>query len=161
MKLALKQLIFTFLLLFFGLKMKAQKIKVLNQKDKNPITSVFIYNLQKTATAITDSNGVAEITKFKKSDTLVFTHTSFKSFVIPFINVSNTIYLQENPFTLKQVEITAKQVREESLGITSTMDKIDAKTVALNTPQTSADMLTISGKVFIQKSQMGGGKPCY
>jgi len=36
---------------------------------------------------------------------------------------------------------------------------IDAKTIAFANPQTSADLLQQSGKVFVQKSQLGGGSP--
>ena len=41
----------------------------------------------------------------------------------------------------------------------SKIDQIDAKTVQFNNPQTAAEMLELSGGVYIQKSQMGGGSP--
>lgn len=36
---------------------------------------------------------------------------------------------------------------------------IDEKDIALHNPQTSADVLSQSGNVYVQKSQMGGGSP--
>ena len=37
--------------------------------------------------------------------------------------------------------------------------KIDLRDAELQNPQTAADMLSLSGRVFVQKSQMGGGSP--
>lgn len=37
--------------------------------------------------------------------------------------------------------------------------QIDAKDVMLANPQTAADLLSVSGEVFMQKSQQGGGSP--
>lgn len=37
--------------------------------------------------------------------------------------------------------------------------KIDLRDAAIQNPQTAADMLSLSGRVFVQKSQMGGGSP--
>lgn len=137
----------------------SQKIKILNQKTKAPIDGVFIYNNQQSITTISDTNGIAEINAFNKKDTLIFSHPAYKIFAIPYINIGNTLLLKENPVTLKPVEITAEQVRQEALEVAAKIDKIDAKTVALNNPQTAADMLELSGGVYIQKSQMGGGSP--
>lgn len=39
------------------------------------------------------------------------------------------------------------------------IESIDARTIAFTNPQTSADLLQNSGKVFVQKSQLGGGSP--
>ena len=36
---------------------------------------------------------------------------------------------------------------------------ISAKDVEMGNPQTAADLLGVSGKVYIQKSQQGGGSP--
>ncbi|CAN0588015.1 unnamed protein product, partial [Ectocarpus sp. 12 AP-2014] len=36
---------------------------------------------------------------------------------------------------------------------------LDARSITFTTPQTSADLLQNSGKVFVQKSQLGGGSP--
>ena len=137
----------------------SQKIKLVNQDSKKAINDVFIYNKSQTITSVSDSNGVANISSFSKKDTLIFTHPAYHTFVIPFINIGNVIYLKEKPVALDVVEITAKQVREEALEITSKIDKIDSKSIQLSNPQTAADMLELSGSVYIQKSQMGGGSP--
>jgi hemoglobin/transferrin/lactoferrin receptor protein len=148
--------VFLLLLSFSGF---SQKIKLLNQASKTPIGEVFVYNTNQSSNAVSDTNGVIDISAFNKKDTLIFTHPAYKIFAIPYINIGNIIYLKENPIALKSFEITAQQVRQEALAITAKIDKIEAKTIALNNPQTAADMLELSGGVYIQKSQMGGGSP--
>lgn len=137
----------------------SQKIKLLNQETKLPIGEVFVYNNNQSINAVSDTNGVVNISNFNKKDTLIFSHPAYKIFAIPYINIGNNLYLKENPIALKPVEITAEQVRQEALAVAAKIDRIEAKTVILNNPQTSADMLELSGGVYIQKSQMGGGSP--
>ncbi len=136
-----------------------QQIKVVNIETKKGIENVFVYNISKTLSAISDTNGMVNITIFSKKDTLIFTHQTYKTFTIPKLNVANVISLKEKQINLNPVEITAAQSRDKALEVISKIDKIDARTVLLNNPQTSADLLALSGGVYIQKSQMGGGSP--
>ena len=145
--------------LLFSFSSFAQQIKIVNQDTKEPLAEVFIYNINQSVTAVSDSNGMVDVAIFAQKDTLVFTHPAYKTFSIPYINIGNVIALKENPVALAPVNVTASQVRKEALQVTSKIEKIDALTVQLNNPQTSADMLELGGGVFIQKSQMGGGSP--
>jgi hemoglobin/transferrin/lactoferrin receptor protein len=137
----------------------SQEIKVYNKETKTPVEQVFIYNKTKTITATSDSNGVVNITSFSKKDTLIFSHAGYSTFMIQKINIGNTIYLNQESITIDAFEIIAKEDKEKALEITSKIDRIDAKTVQFYNPQTSADLLELSGNVYIQKSQMGGGSP--
>ncbi len=151
-----------YLLLFvFGCSVQlfSQTIKVMNNETKEPISNVFVYNMSKNITAISDSLGNINISDFAKQDTLVFTHTAFETFMIPKINVANTIYLKNQIQTISTFDIIANEDKEKAIEVSSTIDKIDRKTVQFNNPQTSAEMLELSSGVYLQKSQMGGGSP--
>lgn len=137
----------------------AQKIKVQNKETKNGISEVFVYNKNQSITAVSDSLGLINISDFPKRDTLIFTHQGYATFMIPKLNIGNIIYLNEQAINIPQIEIIAKQEKDEALEITSKIDHIDSKTVQFNNPQTAAEMLELSGGVYIQKSQMGGGSP--
>jgi len=154
----LKTLSFLFIFLSSSIGF-SQKIKVQNKKNKTPIEGVFVYNNNQSVTAISDSSGILDISNFSKRDTLVFTHQGFATFMIPKLNIGNYISLTEQAVTIPTIEIVAEQEKNKALEITSKIDKIDAKTVQFNNPQTAADMLELSGGVYIQKSQMGGGSP--
>lgn len=137
----------------------SQKISLLDKENKTPIGQVFVFNKSKKITAISDSLGKLDISAFAKRDTLVFTHPGFETFMIPKINIANTIYLKKQIVSIEPVDIIAEQDKEKALEFTSTIQRIDPKTVKFNNPQTAADMLELSGNVYIQKSQMGGGSP--
>lgn len=48
---------------------------------------------------------------------------------------------------------------QQKKDIPQKVETIDARNIAFGTPQTSADLLQNSGKIFVQKSQLGGGSP--
>ena len=83
----------------------AQKIKVQNSESKKGISEVFIYNKNKSATAISDSSGVIDISNFSKRDTLIFTHQSYATFMIPKLNIGNVIYLTQQTFNIPAFKI--------------------------------------------------------
>ncbi|MBL4592392.1 MAG: TonB-dependent receptor [Flavobacteriales bacterium] len=137
----------------------SQKISVQNKESKKGVGEVFVYNKNQSITAVSDSSGIIDISNFPKRDTLIFTHQGYATFMIPKLNIGNVIYLTEQAINIPQVEIIAEQEKDKALEITSKIDRIDSKTIRFNNPQTAADMLELSGGVYIQKSQMGGGSP--
>jgi hemoglobin/transferrin/lactoferrin receptor protein len=60
---------------------------------------------------------------------------------------------------LSEVVISANRWKQNSKDIPQKVSVISPTKVALHNPQTAADLLIISGKVFMQKSQQGGGSP--
>lgn len=73
-------------------------------------------------------------------------------------------YAQESTDTTKQfilddVVISATRWRQTTDNVPSKIISISPEEINLQNPQTAADLLNISGKVFIQKSQQGGGSP--
>ncbi len=60
---------------------------------------------------------------------------------------------------LQEVVISANRQSQNSKEIPNTIIKISRKKIDFYNPQTTADFLQASGKVFVQKSQLGGGSP--
>lgn len=137
----------------------SQQIKVQDSKTKKGIENVFIYNINQTVNEITDTKGGVDLSKFSEKDTLIFSHQSYDRFVIQKKDIRGSIQLKERAVSIPMMEITAKKIKEKALEETSNIDRIDLKTVQMNNPQTAAEMLELSGGVFIQKSQGGGGSP--
>jgi hemoglobin/transferrin/lactoferrin receptor protein len=154
----LKSIVFS-VLFMFSFSLFSQTIKVQNKESKNGVDGVFVYNKDKSKTAVSDSLGMIDLSVFSKKDTLVFTHQSYATFVIQKINIGNVISLTEQVIVMPTYEIVAEQEKNEALEVTSKIDKIEAKTVQFNNPQTAAEMLELTGSVYIQKSQAGGGSP--
>lgn len=65
----------------------------------------------------------------------------------------------EDTLDLREVVISAARWKQTAEHIPSQVAVVLPKQIALFQPQTAADLLGISGKVFIQKSQQGGGSP--
>ncbi|HBL79504.1 MAG TPA: TonB-dependent receptor, partial [Aequorivita sp.] len=70
-----------------------------------------------------------------------------------------TILLEISNLNLDEVVISGSRWRQSSDEVPSKIISISPREVALQNPQTAADLLSISGKVFVQKSQQGGGSP--
>jgi len=67
-----------------------------------------------------------------------------------------TTHLSQN---MDEIVVSATRWNERAGDIPMKISAINAQDVKLNNPQTAADMLAVSGEVFIQKSQQGGGSP--
>ena len=118
-----------FLMLFlFSFAVIAQKVRVQNKESKKGIEGVFVYNKDKSKTAVSDTSGAIDISFFSKRDTLVFSHQSYATFVIQKISIGNTISLTEQIVAMPTYEIVAEQEKNQALEVTSKIDKIDSKT---------------------------------
>jgi hemoglobin/transferrin/lactoferrin receptor protein len=60
---------------------------------------------------------------------------------------------------LNEVVFSVSRTEEVKAKVPYTVEVISSKQIALQNPQTSADMLTNTGAVMVQKSQAGGGSP--
>ncbi len=61
--------------------------------------------------------------------------------------------------TLDEVVISGTRWQQKSGDVPVKIISISSQSLSLQNPQTAADLLGVSGKVFIQKSQQGGGSP--
>lgn len=151
------------LFLFFGtLLSTAQQVKVLEHGSNFPIENVTIYNENKEITAHTDKNGITDLSIFKETDVISFSHISYFEYeilkrelgVIEFV-----VYLIKKSEQLDEIVLSASKGNEkrsriaEQVAITS---KDEIKRLA---PQTSADMLASLPGIKVQKTQFGGGSP--
>jgi hemoglobin/transferrin/lactoferrin receptor protein len=75
-----------------------------------------------------------------------------------FINAQNGIMKKDSTNTLTEVVVYANKFPTASKNIVQTIGLITDKTF-INQQANSADILTASGQVFVQKSQLGGGSP--
>jgi len=66
---------------------------------------------------------------------------------------------QIKQFVLDEVVVSATRWSQTSTNVPAKIITITPADVVLQNPQTAADLLGISGKVYIQKSQQGGGSP--
>jgi hemoglobin/transferrin/lactoferrin receptor protein len=155
----MNKLITLLLLLFTGASF-AQKVRVISKSDLQPVSNCSIYNSDKSISITTDNNGIADLSKFKNTDKLTFTHISFltveyeKSF---FTAQITDIKLTVAVINLQEVVLSANKTEEKYRDLPVKIDIIPARQIQFSNPQTTADLLQQNGTVFVQQSQLGGG----
>ena len=140
----------------------AQKVRVINKTDLQPISNCSIYNVDKTVSVTTDNKGIADISTFKNSDKLTFSHISFNpvefeksSFTAKITDIQLTIAV----INLQEVVLSANKVEEKYRDLPVRVDIIPVRTIMFGNPQTTGDLLQQNGTVYVQQSQLGGGSP--
>lgn len=139
-----------------------QTIIVKDKDDHSPINNVAIFNLDRTKSVLTNKAGKANAILFDDSDTLIFQHTSFYEVILPFAIVKQLAYsviLGKKSVSLAEIVVSANKWEQNKSEIPNKIESILAKDIELSNPQTAADLIGLTGEVFIQKSQMGGGSP--
>lgn len=131
-------------------------------EDHKPIENVAIKNDESQNPVYTNAKGEANLSVINSNQKLSFYHPDYyplKKLVLHQGNKLPKVYLKIKEFELEELIISASKWPQKSSKIVSKTSSISQKEVALQNPQTTADLLGIKGNVFIQKSQQGGGSP--
>ncbi len=152
--------------LFFGLSWPAwaQIIKIKDQKTKEPVSLVILHSEKPPASVTTNENGQADISAFKGADEIIIRRVGYNTIVISYAELeklSFELLLEPTPFEVHEIVVSASRWQQTTSEVPIRIFTISPLQVALENPQTAADLLGISGKVFIQKSQQAGGSPMF
>ncbi|WP_396591372.1 TonB-dependent receptor domain-containing protein [Allomuricauda sp. R78024] len=153
---------FALLFLFISFTVFSQEITVLDADTGNPVANIAIYNRDKSKTAVSDFNGKSDLSIFSRNERITFRHISYEEYNTTKAQISkkgNRVYLSLKLEELQEVVMSVSKWEQQKKDIPQKIESIDARTISFTNPQTSADVLQNSGKVFVQKSQLGGGSP--
>ena len=152
---------FVSFLLFCNLNLFAQVLTVRDSKSNVPVELVTLSNGNNVYTT-TNTMGQADISKFKNAESIEIRSLGYKTLVKSYadLQVANfQLVLEPTDLNLDEVVVSATKWRRGKRNVAAKISSITPEQVALQNPQTAADLLETSGKVFIQKSQQGGGSP--
>lgn len=142
---------------------QAQTIFQLKDKEtREPLVGAVAYNTSKTFQAVSDNLGKVKVSGVSQSDKIFFQFLGYKTFSIELSNTKpgiNEILMEEDIVETNEVVLVANRLPEKREDLPQQIEIISARDIALKNAQTSADLLSSTGKVFVQKSQMGGGSP--
>lgn len=156
------KIILFFLLLFGTISINSQIITTTNKETKENLEQVTIFDKQTNNYVITNSKGQADISEFENAKKLEIRSLGFKTVYTNYSNLERMNFLVQlvpSAVRIDEIVISASRWKQKTSDLASTIDVISPKEIELINPQTAADLLTVSGKVFVQKSQQGGGSP--
>jgi len=148
--------------LFFTLTFYAQEVTVLDVDTGIPVDNIAIFNKDQSKTTVTDANGKGELDIFSPNERITFKHISYEPYTTTKSQIErrgNRVYLHLKTEELQEVVMSVSKWEQQKKHIPQKIETFDARSIAFTAPQTSADLLQNSGKVFVQKSQLGGGSP--
>ena len=156
----MKVLSIFFLFSFLGFIAFSQKVKVLDEMNLKPIENTIVYS--KSSSVITTINGIADISKFAVDENIAFKHAAYKDLYLTYGELKNlnfVVKLKESVLNINEVVISASSWEQNKNEVPNRITIISKNKIAFNNSQTAADLLKLSGEVFVQKSQLGGGSP--
>lgn len=140
----------------------AQQVTVLDADSGEPISNAAIFNKDKSRIALTDLEGHFDARIFSQQERLIIRHIGYEEFKITKQQVQKQgqkVFLMTKAHELDEVVLSVSKWEQQKKDVPNKIISLDARSIAFTAPQTAADLLESSGKVFVQKSQLGGGSP--
>lgn len=140
----------------------SQIIQVIDSESQRPVADVFIFHQNQESASFSDETGKADITGFPIDGKIIIQHPSYDNIELdrPSKDIEKvTVKLNESILNYKGVTVAANKWKQNENEVALDVMSIDAKEITFQNSGTSADLLNNSGKVFVQKSQQGGGSP--
>ena len=146
---------------FFFISLNSQTISVIDENSGDGIPNVLLYNSDKSKRAITNLDGLVSLDDFIQNDIITFSHISYeeKSIILSELVARKKIFLLEKSYNLTGVVLSVSRNSQDVKSISRKVSVIDASSLRLEAPKTTADLLYQAGGVHIQKTQAGGGSP--
>jgi hemoglobin/transferrin/lactoferrin receptor protein len=139
-----------------------QLITVKDEVTRRSLEFVSVYDVQMKTTVLTNPAGQVSVSLQKESDSLYLSLLGYEPLYITLRQLQDNkfkVYLKPGPIMLRPFEISAIRWQQGNSVSPGQMQIIGASEIAFQNPQTAADMLSSTGNVFVQKSQLGGGSP--
>jgi len=138
------------------------KFQIIDNITKEPVSGVLITQLYPTDAVVkstSDKNGFATA-KFDGSK-ITLSNDDYYSLVIQqaSINKDGQVFLEPNIQTMDETVISASRNLEKRKDVAQKVQVMRAKEIQFQNQSSTADLMTQTGNVFVQKSQLGGGSP--
>jgi hemoglobin/transferrin/lactoferrin receptor protein len=146
---------------FYNFYLTAQIITIKEKNTLLPLEKAAIFDKTKQISTTTNAKGKADISAFEGIDSIYIRFIGYKTEIKSYTQLKEKgeIFLTEDLISLDALVVSASRTEQQKKEVPNTINTIRQKEVSLQNPQTAADMLAVSGSVYIQKSQLGGGSP--
>lgn len=139
-----------------------QTLTISNAETNEPIEMATV-SCENPKSVLMYSNevGMVDISSFKNEDKIFVSQVDYQTEVRSFKELEKDGFVIElvPSLSLNPMVVYGTKWNQKSQDLPISSISISAKDIALQNPQTAADMLAGSGYVYVQKSQQGGGSP--
>jgi len=158
----MKKNILLCILVFIAQGALTQIVTISNRETGDLLDAASLSSDNPRAFVTTNSNGEADISSFRGTEKITIRRLGYKTEQRSFAELEALNFKMRMTATSTQfdeVVVSATRWNQSASNIPSKISIISSEDVALQNPQTAADLLASSGEVFVQKSQQGGGSP--
>lgn len=157
----MKKILAYLLFIFSTYLSDCQIITVVDKFTKSPLDMVAFSSKQPLIYSTTNSKGEINISSFNGIKTINIRLPKYVALQVSYeeISTQTKLYLEPINIDIEKIVISANRFKQLSSSIPSKIETLSPKNISLHNPQTAADLLNFTGKVFVQKSQQGGGSP--
>lgn len=156
----MKRIINLVLLFVFSYNCFSQVVKIKDVETEKPINQVMLKESNHKIT--TNSLGEANISSYKDASKIEITAPGYTKKIISYKDLESLnfeLYLNKSIFNMDEVIVSATRWEQYSNDVPYCIATLNSYDIAAQSVQTAADLLGSSNKVFVQKSQLGGGSP--
>lgn len=157
----IKALIVLFLILFIK-NSQAQTLKIRDDFDKQALEFVSVIAPRFDFIGYSDSKGRVDISNLKGADSIIIHYVGYNDLLLSYDSLDSLnfkIGMKAKHLALEEIVVSASRWQENASDLSMKVTGITQRKIAIQNPQTSADIVGLSGEVYIQKSQQGGGSP--
>ena len=140
----------------------SQVATIQDRETGRPIEAATVASESPREFVLTNTKGQANVAAFQGSERIEIRTLGYKTEALSYAALEAAafiVFLTPSAIKVDEIVISATRWNQASRDIPSKIISISQKDIALQNPQTAADLLSQSGYVFIQKSQQGGGSP--
>jgi len=150
-----------FVFLFFLGFAHSQDLSIKDLSSWQPINGALVFNGKNGKyLGQTDNNGKIKMRRIY--NVLIVKHPKYISRKISLneiVSSNRIIYLLENESTLDEMVISASRFKEKIKDISKNISIIKSSEIKKLNQSSTADLLSSTGSILVQKSQLGGGSP--
>jgi hemoglobin/transferrin/lactoferrin receptor protein len=146
----------------FSFGLFAQEVTVKDEVSGESLEAVTFNSNQPKLSAVTNKTGIANLSEFKDIKKIYIRMLGYETLTLSYSQIERQgfiLFLTPESTSLNEVVLSASKWEESKKSVPNSIVTFKPKDIILANPQTTADLLTNTGKVFVQKSQLGGGSP--
>jgi hemoglobin/transferrin/lactoferrin receptor protein len=140
----------------------SQTIQVRDKQTQQPLELVTIFSQSPQVNTITNMKGQSDISAFEGLNSIIFRLIGYETLTLSYEQLKINgfkVYMEQSELSLDEVVVSATKWKQGRRETPAKISVLKPKDVDFLNPQTAADLIEMTGDVYVQKSQMGGGSP--